>query len=222
MRRVRAPAEASLSCRVDLHCHTSASFDSRADPKDVVSRAVARGLTHLAITDHETVDGAYRALEAADAAEPGLTVLIGSEVHTREGDLIFVFLSTALPEGLSAAEAIQAGREQGAMIGIPHPFDSTRRSLLLDPENAPLIGLVDWVEGCNGRVAHQTANDRAIEVAGQAGVPSIGASDAHSLLEVASTYTLMTGDPSTPAGLCAALLGPMRITGGSSAAPSGR
>jgi predicted metal-dependent phosphoesterase TrpH len=57
--------------RVDLHCHTSASFDGVADPVALVARATERGLTHLAITDHETLDGAFRAVDAAPA---GLTV----------------------------------------------------------------------------------------------------------------------------------------------------
>ncbi|MDP9483495.1 MAG: PHP domain-containing protein, partial [Chloroflexota bacterium] len=50
---------------IDLHCHTSASFDSLADPLAVVRAAVTRGLTHLAITDHDKIDGALRARDGA-------------------------------------------------------------------------------------------------------------------------------------------------------------
>ena len=39
---------------VDLHCHTSASFDSLSDPVAVARTAASRGITHLAITDHPT------------------------------------------------------------------------------------------------------------------------------------------------------------------------
>ena len=52
---------------VDLHCHTSASFDSLSDPIAVVRAAAARGITHLAITDHDRVDGAQRAREVSTA-----------------------------------------------------------------------------------------------------------------------------------------------------------
>ena len=65
---------------VDLHCHTSASFDSLADPAAVAAKAAQRGLTHIAITDHDTLDGAFR---ARDAAPAGLTVIIGCEVRSR-------------------------------------------------------------------------------------------------------------------------------------------
>ena len=59
---------------VDLHCHTSASFDSLSDPVAVARTAASRGITHLAITDHDRIDGALR---ARDAATPGLTVIVG-------------------------------------------------------------------------------------------------------------------------------------------------
>ena len=55
---------------VDLHCHTSASFDCLASPESVVKAAASRGLTHLAITDHDRIEGALR---ARDAAPDGLT-----------------------------------------------------------------------------------------------------------------------------------------------------
>lgn len=214
-----APGAAVRLARVDLHCHTSVSFDGVAEPEALVERALARGLTHVAITDHETLEGARR---AAAATPVGITVLIGCEVNTPEGDLIFVFLERALPAGLSAREAITAGREQGALVGIPHPYDVTRRSLLRDPMNESLVGLVDWVEAWNGRVADRTWNDQAAALARRAGVPAIGVSDAHTLLEMGSVHTTMAGDPSTPAGLMEALRGELMIKGPVGAPAHGR
>lgn len=204
------------TARVDLHCHTTASFDSVADPIALVARAHKQGLTHVAITDHDTIDGARTAAAAAPA---GLHVLVGSEVLTREGDLIFVFLERPLPKGLSARDAITAGREQGALVGIPHPFDRSRRSLLVNSANADLVSLVDWVEVRNGRVAQHGVNDEAAALARRTGSPAIGVSDAHSLLEVGTTWTTMTGDLSSPAGLLEALHGPLEISGTTPVAP---
>jgi predicted metal-dependent phosphoesterase TrpH len=79
---------------MDLHCHTSASFDSLADPLKVVRAARARGITHLAITDHDRIDGALR---ARAAAIPGITVIVGEEVKTTGGDLVCLFLDEAIP-----------------------------------------------------------------------------------------------------------------------------
>src|SRR4029453_9204836 len=58
---------------VDLHVHTSASFDSLASPSAVVRAAASRGLTHLAITDHDTIEGALAAREYASRESLGVT-----------------------------------------------------------------------------------------------------------------------------------------------------
>ncbi|MFP5342590.1 MAG: PHP domain-containing protein, partial [Candidatus Limnocylindria bacterium] len=98
---------------IDLHCHTSASFDCLSRPRDVVAAASARGLTHLVVTDHDRIDGA---LEARDAAPPDLTVIIGEEIRTTEGDLVCAFIERAIPPGRSALDTIAAVREQGGLV----------------------------------------------------------------------------------------------------------
>jgi len=187
----------------DLHCHTSASFDSLADPLKVVRAARARGITHLAITDHDRIDGALR---ARDAALPGITVIVGEEVRTAGGDLICLFLAEPIPPGLSAAETIARARAQGGLVGIPHPFDRYRGSVG-NAEDAVIAvaGLVDWLEAFNARVVFRDGNERAAELARTAGIPGVAVSDAHSVLEVGVAATRLDGDPSTPAGLLAAL-----------------
>jgi predicted metal-dependent phosphoesterase TrpH len=191
---------------VDLHCHTSASFDCLADPAAVARRAAERGLTHLAITDHDTLDGALR---ARDAAPPSLTVIIGCEVLTTKGDLICLFLRQPIPSGLLPAEAIQAAREQGALIGIPHPFDHARRSLLATPDPAMelLAADMDWLETWNARVTNGEWNAKADALARKLDRPGIAVSDSHSLLEIGAALTRMTGDLSTPDGMREALRG---------------
>lgn len=186
---------------VDLHCHSDFSFDSLSKVGDVVRAAAARGLTHLAITDHDRIDGA---LAARALAPEGLTVIVGEEVKTSDGDLICVFLERAIPPGLSALETIRAVREQGGLVGIPHPFDRLRGSLLTDGRMETIAPLVDWVEGHNARLVGG-GNERAMAFATEHDRPVVAASDAHTVLEVAVAYTVLDGDPSTPAGLLAAL-----------------
>jgi len=186
---------------VDLHCHSRGSFDCLSAPREIVRAASERGLTHLAITDHDRIDVAEEARELAPA---GLTVLVGEEVKTRDGDLICVFLDRAIPPGLSAVETIAAVREQGGLVGIPHPFDGMRGSLLRDRAMADLVPLVDWIETHNARVVGH-GNEDAAAFALEHERPGISVSDAHSITEIGVAYTAMDGDPSTPAGLLAAL-----------------
>lgn len=186
---------------IDLHCHTSASFDCLSKPGDVVRAAAARGLTHLAITDHDRIDGA---LAARDVAPAGLTVIVGEEIRTNEGDLIAAFLDHAVAPGMSAADTVAAVREQGGLVGIPHPFDRFRGSLLKDARMAALVPLVDWVEIHNGRLVGG-GNERAAALARDHGMAGVAVSDAHSVMEVGVSYTALDGDPGTQAGLLAAL-----------------
>jgi predicted metal-dependent phosphoesterase TrpH len=186
---------------LDLHCHTRASFDSLASPASVVRAAAERGLTHLAITDHDRIDGA---LEARDAAPAALHVIVGQEIRTANGDLIAAFIDQAVPPGLSPEEAIAAVREQGGMVGLPHPFDRFRGSLLRRPTVASLASLVDWVEIHNARLIGN-GNELAAVFARSEGLPGVAVSDAHSTLEVGVAYTVAEGDPSTPEGLRRAL-----------------
>jgi predicted metal-dependent phosphoesterase TrpH len=186
---------------IDLHCHTSTSFDSLANPTSVARAAAARGLTHLAITDHDRIEGALR---ARDAAPPELTIIVGEEIKTADGDILGIFLEREIPPGLTALETIAAIREQGGLVGVPHPFDGMRG---FGRKTGTALGeiaeRVDWIEVHNARVLGGSANERAAEFAAVHGLPGLCASDAHSVMEVGVTYTIVRGDPGTPAGMLA-------------------
>lgn len=209
---------------VDLHVHTSASFDSLASPASVVRAAVSRGLTHLAITDHDTIEGALAARDVVSRESLPITILIGQEVKTTEGDVIAVFIEQPIETGLSPTDAIAAIRSQGGLVGIPHPFDRFRGSLLasreaaaghadLDAGPAALAPLVDWVEAHNARVMVGDGNERAAAFAREHALPGTAVSDAHSTLEVGVAYAALDIDPATPAALMAGLPGAELVTG---------
>ncbi len=62
---------------IDLHCHSTAS-DGALSPADLVDRAAAKGVTHLALTDHDTVAGLSAA--ASSAAQKGISLIAGTEL----------------------------------------------------------------------------------------------------------------------------------------------
>jgi predicted metal-dependent phosphoesterase TrpH len=66
--------------RIDLHTHTTAS-DGALEPAELVTAALARGLTTIAVTDHDTVAGIVPSQAAARGT--GLTVLPGVELSAR-------------------------------------------------------------------------------------------------------------------------------------------
>jgi predicted metal-dependent phosphoesterase TrpH len=205
---------------VDLHCHTSASFDSLASPGAVVRAAAARGVTHLAITDHDKIDGALVARTLAETEAPGLHVIVGQEIRTPAGDLIGVFLQEAIPPGLAPADAIAAVHVQGGLVGIAHPFDRFRGSVGKGDASVlvELAASVDWIEAWNARLMVGDGNGRAAQLAARLGVPGVAVSDAHTTMEVGIASTIMIGDPSSPDGLRVALAGPLELVMGRASA----
>src|SRR5256712_8024355 len=90
------------SGRADLHTHTNAS-DGWPTPLQLVEHAGRRtGLDVIAVTDHDTIEGALRATEYA-ARRAKLHVIIGEEISSRDGHIIGLFLEGAIKPGLSAA-----------------------------------------------------------------------------------------------------------------------
>lgn len=64
----------------DLHTHSNAS-DGILSPEALVSRAKSRGVTHLALTDHDTTEGLQRAGIIAD--QEGICLISGIEFSTQ-------------------------------------------------------------------------------------------------------------------------------------------
>ena len=68
--------QANRHC-IDLHCHSTAS-DGALAPADLVARAAEQGVTHLALTDHDTLAGVDEARKAAAAHD--LSLINGIEL----------------------------------------------------------------------------------------------------------------------------------------------
>ena len=182
--------------------------------------AAARGVTHLAITDHDRIDGALAAQARAQAEAPGLHVIVGQEIRTTAGDVIGVFLREAIPSGLTPAAAVAAVRAQGGLVGLAHPFDRFRGSVGRGVADGldELAASVDWIETWNARLLLGDGNGRAAELAARLGIPGVAVSDAHTTIEVGISTTIMTGNPSTPAELLLSLAGPMELVMGRASA----
>ena len=104
--------------KADFHIHTSFSRRVTAAPDEMYRSAKEKGLGKIAVTDHNTIEGARQlALDDPDF------VIIGEEITWEApGEIIGLFLKQAVPEHRSAAYTLDALFEQNAVIFIPHPF----------------------------------------------------------------------------------------------------
>jgi predicted metal-dependent phosphoesterase TrpH len=109
------------SCVIDLHMHTSHSWDCAVDPEALMYVAREVGLTAIAVTDHNEISGALACAALAD--EYGVQVIVGEEVKTAEGEVIGLFLNERIEPGLGWHETIALIRAQDGLVYVPHPFD---------------------------------------------------------------------------------------------------
>ena len=106
----------------ELHAHTSAS-DGVPSPGELVRRADELGLDVLAVTDHDTIDGALRARDIAAATNAGVEVVVGMEVTTRRQDhVVGLFLEHPVPIFRPLVETVEAIQAQGGLAIVAHPF----------------------------------------------------------------------------------------------------
>ncbi len=174
-----------MKWKVDLHLHTSFSYDGLCSPARVVELSRARGLSKIAVTDHNTVAGALEARKLA----PEL-VIVGEEVRTRRGELLALFIEEEIPPDLDPLETIRLIREQGGIVGIPHPFDRIRREAM-GPYALEIIEEVDFIEGFNARTVLQADNAEAMRIAAERGIPASAGSDAHTPWEIGTAWVEM-------------------------------
>lgn len=107
-----AALDADRRYAVDLHMHSTAS-DGALTPAALVKLCAERGLTHMALTDHDTMDGIA---DAADAAvHAGLCLVPGCELSTRwQG--INIHVVALMPGGLQGAMVKGLEQQRDARI----------------------------------------------------------------------------------------------------------
>jgi hypothetical protein len=173
----RRPALADRpTISADLHMHTSHSYDCATDPEALVDHCIAQGLGAIAVTDHNEIAGA---LEAA-ALERPITVIVGEEVKTAQGEVIGLFLTERIEPGLSMGETIAAIQEQGGLVYMPHPFD--RLHTIPDaPTLLRHLDAIDILEVYNSRLLFDSFNDDALRFAAKYNLIQSAGSDAHVL-----------------------------------------
>jgi len=191
----RTGPQARALAFADFHIHTRFSRDSLLSEEKFIRVALERGLTHVAITNHNNVEGAIAVRDkvAELGVDDRLTVILGEEVSTADGELVGVFLQRTIQRGLSADETANEIHAQGGLVSVPHAFDPFRRSHI---RREPLERLaearkIDMIEAFNSRVTFQRHNQEAAELAARYDIPGIAASDSHSAMEIAMSFNAM-------------------------------
>jgi predicted metal-dependent phosphoesterase TrpH len=203
--------------RADLHVHTChskvsgtmpflGSRDCYSTPADVYLVAKARGMDLVAVTDHDSIDGA---LELLDARPDATDVIIGEEVSCTlpDGDIAVHLGVYGMTEALhrevqalsrNVFDVMARLREADVLFSLNHLLHFYRRQIPLE-EYLRLLDEVPAVEVRNGAMlaAHNTlveamAERRALR-APMSRLALVAGSDAHTLRRVGLTWTSAPG-----------------------------
>lgn len=204
--------------RADLHMHSRYSDGLGSIQEILAFVGQQRELDVIAITDHDTIEGALRARELARKQNARFEVIIGEEVSTREGHLLTLFIKQRIPPGLSIERSIELAHEQGGIAIIAHPFNrvfrhSIQREVVDRLTQAPPEEQPDGIETLNGSFAGIGSSRLAmVRNRQQYGWPETGSSDAHTITAIGCAFTWFAGTSADD--LRAALLDSATMPGG--------
>ena len=186
--------------KADLHVHTIYSHDSVITSKDLVFYAKKSGLTAVAITDHNQVEGARKI-----ARETNFLIIPGTEVSSREGHIVGLNVQELIPTGLTADETVDKIHQAGGIAIACHPFVLFKGSL-----GKHATAKFDAVETLNASAfPFRSASQKADQLAERLGLPKVAGTDAHYGPVIGRTFTLIDAEPNVEAvvkaiakGLC--------------------
>jgi hypothetical protein len=184
--------------QADLHMHTRAS-----DGVGTVEQVLAFAQDHtnldvIAITDHDTLEGALRARDLVMAGNYRFAFIVGEEISTREGHLLALFLERRVPAGLSIERSIDLVHEQGGLAIVAHPFNRVFRHSVQRPVMNRLLRQPavhpDGIETLNGSFAGLGSSRAAMTLSRRVyRWAETGGSDAHTLKAIGCARTSFVG-----------------------------
>jgi len=177
-----------LKLRIDLHVHTNYSIDSLIEIEELVPGCRGAGLDGLAVTDHDTLEGAHRAMKRCK----DIVIIPGIEIETSEGHVLALNVRKVVKKNPDFSETIENVHALGGIAVIAHPFSILKPVVDVDAFSAS--GL-DAVEVANATSFPYSLMMRKSKIlAERLGLPMTGGSDAHLSTVIGRSYTVVDSD----------------------------
>ncbi len=178
--------------KIDLHVHTSHSFDCKSRVEDVVRTAEEAGLDAIAITDHDTLS----AIELARGLARKLTVIPGIEVSSWKGIHLQGLFVTEEINSRDVFEIINEIHLQGGLVALPHPFRHStglmygkdKHQLFSGEDLKEILRQIDLVEVINYGCKAEENLDANNFFDTYPDIPQIAGSDAHEVSHIGKAY----------------------------------
>jgi len=173
--------------KVDMHVHSHFSHDSINSVERLLSSYLSTGVIPI-VCDHNSIKGSERLRSLMRENRIEVPCPLAEEIATADGEVVGLFLTEEVPQGLSCDETLDIIHEQGALALVPHPFDVYRGKVLKKDVLERVVSRIHIIEGYNARNVHKKHNERAVEFARLHHKPISAGSDAHTPFELGRTY----------------------------------
>ena len=182
--------------KIEVHVHTRYSKDSLLCFWPLYLNCIARGISVIAVTEHNNIDGGLRFSEFCKKRGGRVSVIVGEEIFTSQGEIIGLFLKKAIAPGLTAKETIEQIKSQGGVVYVPHPFDLKRqKTVLQESAISENKNDIDCMEIHNGRNISPDFSEKQRSIARKYSIRPVIGSDAHTLIEAGRNYMTIQNIP---------------------------
>lgn len=183
--------------KADLHVHTTYSNDSLITPKDLVYYAKKRGLNACAVTDHNSLHGAYKI-----AKETDFLIIPGMEVSSADGHIVALNVNELIPRGLSAVDTVEFIHKAGGVAIACHPYVYFKGCL-----QGNVCEAFDAIEVINARAfPFKNSVKKAEEAAERLKLSRVAGTDAHYGPQIGYGYTEIEASEPTVEAIAKAIV----------------
>ena len=191
--------------KADFHSHTNyiQPYETNYSPKELIDRAASLSFDAFCISEHYVLTRLgellkeYRKYPFSTyedfkdyAKEKGILLIRSVEMRYPEGEVLLVNFHGDVKDypTIKSLNTLPSN----VLVIAPHPFFKRKICLGENLErNISLIGAVEYSHFYNGLI---NLNKQAVSIANKHKKPVVGTSDAHHLLEVGTSYTLVDAE----------------------------
>ena len=174
---------------IDLHNHTSLSYDGFTEAEDLLAACLMRGINAVAVTEHDqtcTVDSEL-------FKRNGIELIPGCEYTTEGGaHIIGLFVMGSLPYGTPRGDIISYIKSNDGIVVMPHPWKPGSGYLAIHGDEE-LVNEFDFIELVNGGWHTSNFRDDIIDISRCRGLRMISSSDSHRPNQVGLCATRILG-----------------------------
>jgi predicted metal-dependent phosphoesterase TrpH len=172
--------------KIDLHVHTEYSADSIITLDRLLRHAKEKGLDAVAITDHDTLEGAARY-----SKETNFLIVPGMEITSLNGHIIALDVDEPISKNLTIEETVDRIHSHGGIAIACHPTVLFKGSV--GSRASPSFDAVEVVNASAIPFGRSVRSSRKMALS--LGLPQVGGSDAHYGPEIGCAYTVTETEP---------------------------